>query len=108
MPSIISNPTFESEVELLQPGNQPVQKINFTFVHKTRKEIEKINDELEKNNDEDINKTIEIFMKVVKDWDYDEEFNKENIAILDQNNPIALREIYTTYLNEVMGYRRKN
>lgn len=98
---LVAEPTFKSTVFIPRPGQENGQ-IELTFKHYKLNDITKFEDELKDKS------VVEFVMKIVTDWNLEEEFNKNNIDILLNNYPAAVQAITDTYYKEIFGQREKN
>lgn len=98
---LVAEPTFKSNVFIPRPG-QVNGQIELTFRHYKLSDITKFEEELK-------GKTVsELVMKIVTDWNLEEEFNQDNLDILLNNYPAAAKAITDTYYKEIFGQREKN
>ncbi|PRD13974.1 phage tail assembly chaperone [Pantoea coffeiphila] len=93
-------PTFKANVTIPRAGEDD-GVLTFTFHHKPLKELV----ELEKLE----GKTATDFLaEIIAGWALPEAFSSENLSILLENYPAAMRTITETYYRELMGHREKN
>lgn len=97
---LTAEPTFKTKVGIPVPGAKPAE-IEFTFRHKTRAEATAW---IEQPAGED----ADALMQIVVGWELDDEFNRENMALLCDQYGGASREIVNVYLRELAGTRAKN
>ena len=97
--SIIPNPTFDLIVNLNDDDDHQVP-VKFTFNHKTRSTLEEF---LKK----DLTYT-DMIMDIVSGWDFEEEFNRENVELLLENRMSSGNKIISNYISSLSGTRVKN
>lgn len=98
---IKAEPTFEEKVGIPVPGKGVVD-VMFTFKHRTKDEFKKF---IAESKDVD---GVEYVLKVASGWEFTDDFNKKNIAMLLQNYHGAENAIATTYTKSLIGARVKN
>lgn len=94
-------PTFKTKVGISVPGKGKVPT-EFTFRHKTRKEVLAWIEESKDMKDADL------IVDIATGWELEDEFNAENISALCEAYSSAGGEIVTAYLQELSGARAKN
>lgn len=98
---LIANPTFTTKVAIPVAGGDAIP-MAFTFKHRTRTELDAFGKGLAQQSDADA------FLEMLTGWEFDEEFNKENIELLLQNYQGAAMAVYDTYKNELVKAKVKN
>jgi Domain of unknown function (DUF1789). len=93
-------PTFKANVTIPRAGDDD-GVLTFTFNHKPLKELA----ELEKLDGKSL---TDFLMDIIAGWALPDEFNAENLAILLENYPSAIKAIPEVYYRELMGQREKN
>lgn len=93
-------PTFKANVTIPRAGDDD-GVLTFTFNHKPLKELA----ELEKLDGKSL---TDFLMDIIAGWALPDEFNAENLAILLENYPRAIKVIPEVYYRELMGHREKN
>lgn len=111
--SIVHNPTFVAKVKVPRVGGEPLE-VDFTFKYKKRTEFTEIiekwkkgADELQSVADSDLREAteaeiayqIEQIKDIVEGWDFEEEFNEENIRELVESSPMVSLAIVSAYQN---------
>lgn len=97
------DPTFEKTVQISLPDGS-IGEIGIEFNHLGKKAWEKIISELKESDDFDLN----VVLRLVKNWNLNEPFNRENVAKLLDNYPRAGGEIIEIWGNSIFGEREKN
>lgn len=98
---LCADPTFKAPVPIPVPGAKP-SSVEFTFKHRTKKEVADWGNSLNKKTD------LSMLKEIVLGWELDDEFNDENITKLCENYAGAAYAIFETYLEELRGARVKN
>ena len=98
-------PTFKAKVAIPVAGGTPVD-VEFTFKHRTRKQLADQMAELQKAQDSTDDVTV--IMSAVEGWELDDDFNAANVERLLQNYHGAGPEIMRTYGLQLMGARLGN
>lgn len=98
---LVPSPTFTAKASIPVAGGADVP-MGFTFKHRTRTELDEFGKGLAKQSDADA------FMDMLTGWEFDEEFNKENIELLLQNYQGAALAVYDTYKTELVKAKAKN
>lgn len=93
-------PTFKANVTIPRAGEDD-GVLTFTFNHKPLKELV----EQEKMEGKSV---TDFLLEIIAGWALPEAFNAENLALLLENYPAAVRAISETYYRELMGQREKN
>lgn len=118
---IKQNPTFKTKVSIPVVGGDPVE-VEFEFKYKNRKELaemyDKWSDEAEKLKLEDVTllelteQEIGLQVMQVKDlvvgWEYEDEFNDENIEELVSISVDIVKAITDTYQEAYIKARQGN
>lgn len=95
------DPQFKASVDIPVAGGKP-SPVEFVFKHRTVSQL----DEFVRSR-EDV-KDIDTVMDLAAGWNLTDEFNRENVETLLQNYGGAAMAIYNTYIEELVGARRKN
>lgn len=95
MPELKLNPkpTFKAKVEIQVHGEEKPTAVWFTFKHRTRDQLDGW-----LNTDAP---DIDAILDAAEGWDLSEPFNRENVALLDQNYQGAARAILRKYAEEL-------
>ncbi|WP_447855507.1 phage tail assembly chaperone [Enterobacter sp. WI-ESBL-E8] len=93
-------PTFKANVTIPRAGDED-GVLTFTFNHKPLKELA----DLEKLEGKT---ATDFLMEIISGWALPDAFNAENLSVLLQNYPAAMKAIPETYYRELMGQREKN
>ncbi|HAV1813136.1 TPA: hypothetical protein JG921_004433 [Enterobacter hormaechei subsp. steigerwaltii] len=93
-------PTFKANVSIPRAGDED-GLLTFTFNHKPLKELA----DLEKLEDKT---ATDFLMEIISGWALPDKFNAENLSLLLENYPAAMKAIPETYYRELMGQREKN
>ncbi|NUU68424.1 hypothetical protein HQN64_20270 [Enterobacteriaceae bacterium BIT-l23] len=93
-------PTFKANVKIPRAGAEDGE-LTITFRHKPLKELSAI-EKLDGKT------AVDFMMEIIDGWALPDEFNAENLEILLENYPSALRTIPETYYRELTGNREKN
>ena len=101
MLSINADPTFDMEVKIPVPG-KGCHPVNFTFKHLKKSDFEKLVDQSKEEADE------KIVSKLVKDWDFQEEYTQSNLKKMLDSYPSAAYAIFESYIAEYARVREKN
>lgn len=118
---IKQNPTFKSKVSIPVVGGSPIE-VEFEFKYRTRKELaemyDKWSDEAEKLKVEDVTllelteQEIGLQVMQIKDlvvgWEYEDEFNDENIEELVNISVDIVKAITDTYQDAYIKVRQGN
>ncbi len=94
-------PTFKLKVDIPIPGQKP-EKVELTFRHRTREELDTYLRALPGRDE------VDILKDVLVGWELGDVFNDANLAKMNQNYPAAFRAIHDAYLEELAGIARKN
>lgn len=95
------NPTFVSMVKIPVPGDA-AQEVEFTFVHKSAKDIKAFYADMA-NND------FSAISKIIVGWNgVDSDFSEDALSIFLDNYPRASAAIFSTYNRELLGVAEKN
>lgn len=92
-------PTFKANVSIPRAGDED-GVLTFTFNHKPLKELA----DLEKLEGKT---ATDFLMEIISGWALPDTFNAENLSLLLENYPAAMRAIPETYYRELMGQREK-
>ena len=113
---IANNPTFKSKVSIPRVGGSEIE-VEFEFKYLTRKQLASIYEEwqaklAELNITDDTTLTeltdieVELQIKQLKDivigWDFDDEFNDENIEQLVETSVFAAKTVIESYQEAYM------
>lgn len=93
-------PTFKANVSIPRPGEDD-GILTFTFNHKPLKELSEI-EQLEGKT------AVDFLTEITVAWALPDTFSRENLEVLLDNYPSALKAIISTYYRELMGNREKN
>jgi hypothetical protein len=96
-----ANPFFAAPVAISVPGAADV-KVEFTFKHRTRDELDSF---LKTAGDL---KDADLILAVATGWELDDPYTKENIALLVQNYISSPKAVFSAYLEELVKAREKN
>lgn len=99
--SLQPNPTFHAEV-VISPAGGPDVKIDFTFKHRTRAELDAFVAASANRPDADS------ILEMCTAWELTDPFTRESLELLTQNYISASRAIFDTYVDELTKGRRKN
>ncbi len=94
--------TFKAKAFIPVAGSPDIA-VEFTYKYRTSKELASVGAEIDKAET-----VAEQVMLVASGWELDDEFNDENVTLLVEQRPGALRAIVDTYLKESFGAREKN
>ena len=113
---IANNPTFKSKVSIPRVGGSEIE-VEFEFKYLTRKQLAAIDEEWQAKLSE-LNITdettlseltdieVELQIKQLKDivvgWDFDDEFNDENIEQLVETSVFAAKTVIESYQEAYM------
>jgi len=101
-------PTFKAQVEIPVAGVKPV-KMEFTFRHRTRKELDVYLADLRAKQAEGGNADeVAAVMDVAIGWENDEPFNAENVGEFLDSYHKAAWAIGNAYITELMQAREGN
>lgn len=98
--SLQPKPTFKATVKIPRPGDADGE-LTFTFKHRKLDEVREL---LKSEAVPD----VQFITEIADGWALPEEFSRENIDVLMQNYPAAMKAITATYYNELLGNREKN
>ena len=98
---LIANPVFKAKVLIPVAGGEPVP-MEFTFKHMTKTALDEFGKGLAQKTDADA------FMEMLTGWEFEEEFNKESVALLLENYMGAALAVYDTYKTELVKTKVKN
>lgn len=109
---ILQNPTFKEKVKIPRIGGEPIE-VEFEFKYLVRKELAKIYDgwqdklkELYNPEDEktlsdltDVEIAFQVMQlkDIVVGWDFEDEFNDENIEALVETSVLAAKTVVEAY-----------
>lgn len=93
-------PIFKANVSIPRAGDDD-GVLTFTFRHKPVKELASL-ESLEGKT------TIDFLHEITEGWALPDDFNRENLEMLLDNYPGAMKAIVTTYYRELTGNREKN
>lgn len=115
-----TDPTFKAEVGLHMPGKGSA-KIVLEFKARTRRELDEFQQQLAKDaeafreltvGEPTLEQTMRAeakqIMGVAVGWNLPAAFNEDNLLILLDNTPNAMRVILDAYLRELVGARAGN
>lgn len=98
--TLAPNPTFKANVKIPRAGAGDGE-LTFTFRHKPLNELA----QLEKLDDKT---ALDFLEEITAAWALPDEFSRENLEVLLNNYPGALKAITETYYRELLGNREKN
>lgn len=112
--NFIPNPTFSFPLMVEIPGSDQPAKLDMTFKHlkpkqwnavyaETQAKIEKA-----KDNDEQLDVMVEAIKKLAVGWEWEQEFNDENIRATIENYPSFYATMIRQYGEELWGVRVKS
>lgn len=93
-------PTFKANVTIPRAGDDD-GVLTFTFNHKPLKELA----DLEKLEGKT---ATDFLMEIIAGWALPDAFNADNLGVLLENYPAAMKAIPETYYRELLGQREKN
>ncbi|ELY4544122.1 hypothetical protein SNN69_002875 [Cronobacter sakazakii] len=93
-------PTFKANVTIPRAGDED-GVLTFTFKHHSLDNLAQLEKADEKT-------AADFLMDIVTGWALPDEFSRENLEILLNNYPGALKAITETYYRELLGNREKN
>ena len=93
-------PTFKADVTIPRAGEDD-GILTFTFRHKPVKELAAL-EEIEGKT------AIDFLTEITESWALPDEFSHENLEMLLDNYPGAMKAIVGTYYRELTGNREKN
>ncbi|BBQ83451.1 hypothetical protein WP3W18E02_19800 [Klebsiella sp. WP3-W18-ESBL-02] len=93
-------PTFKADVKIPRAGAEDGE-LTFTFKHMPLDQLS----QLEKL---DGKTALDFITDITAAWALPEKFTRENLEVLMNNYPGALKSITATYYRELLGNREKN
>ncbi|VYU55938.1 hypothetical protein [Metakosakonia massiliensis] len=93
-------PTFKADVTIPRAGEED-GKLTFTFRHKPIKELAALETMEGKT-------AVDFLHEITEGWALTDEFSRDNLEILLDNYPGAMKAIVSTYYRELTGNREKN
>lgn len=93
-------PVFKAHVNIPRAGEED-GVLTFTFKHKPVKELAEL-ESLEGKT------AVDFLLDITEGWALPDEFNRENLEVLLDNYPGAMKAIVSTYYQELTGNREKN
>ena len=96
------NPTFKAKVKIPVPGADKEPEVEFTFKFRDRDELAAL---LERAKDQELIKTV---MEMTAGWDLSDEFNADNVGLLDRTYIGALGRVIEAYWNQHTKALEKN
>ena len=112
--NFIPNPTFSFDLLVEVPGQDNPSKLKMTFNHLTPKKWNEIYAETQvkmneaNDNDEQLKVMAEAVKQLATGWEWEHEFNDENIVATLQNYPSFYAGMIRQYGEELWGVRAKN
>jgi hypothetical protein len=99
---IAADPTFDRKVGIpLKDGTRTLD-VTFTFRHRTKDELDAfLKDKASMSN-------VDAVLAMVVGWEFDDEFNRENVERLLQMHIGAVQAIPTAYVAGLYGVRLGN
>ena len=104
---LLADPTFEAPVAIPVAGGKSVE-VPFTFKHRTKTQYAEWLDSLGKRKGKGAAGDLDTFLDMVVGWKIDEEFNRENAAILLEQRMGVAQATFDVYLTELTKAREKN
>lgn len=113
---IANNPTFKSKVSIPRVGGDEIQ-VEFEFKYLTRKELAKVYDgwqekltdlnitddtTLSELTDIEVELQIKQLKDIVQGWDFEDEFNDDNIEQLVETSVFAAKTVIEAYQEAYM------
>lgn len=96
-----AEPTFNAVVDFPMHGGKTVP-VELTFKHRTKSELDVWKTSGEGKSE------VDIFMECVVGWSIEEEFTRENVAILLENFVSVSFAVWAAYAKELLNARAKN
>ncbi|WP_318387713.1 phage tail assembly chaperone [Enterobacter sp.] len=93
-------PTFKADVTIPRAGDED-GVLTFTFRHKPIKELAAL-ETLEGKT------ALDFLTEITEGWALPDEFSRDNLEVLLDNYPGAMKAIVATYYRELTGNREKN
>ncbi|HGM5490631.1 TPA: phage tail assembly chaperone [Serratia fonticola] len=112
--NLTPNPTFKVDVNIPRAGDSD-GVLTFTFKHKKRSELEKLEKALREASEEQLSSgsysnlpMTDFLREICATWTLPDELNQESLITLLDNYPRAFDAIATAYTKELMAVREKN
>lgn len=99
--TLVAAPTFSAKVGIPVAGGEPLE-VKMTFRHRTRDDLEAWRGTLEGKSD------VDACLDMVTGWEFEEELNADNVALLFQHRIGAPLVIFQTYMRELREAKRGN
>lgn len=99
--TLTPNPTFKASVSVHIPGGEK-GKIEFTFKHRSKKQIEELFKSLEGKQD------VDLLLDIAEGWELKEPLNRDTAADFLDNYFDAGPSVFNTYLRELTAGRLGN
>jgi hypothetical protein len=96
------DPTFKAKVKIPVPGEAKEPEVEFTFRFRDRDDLAAL---LERAKEQDLVKTA---LEMVTAWELVDEFNEENMRLLDKTYIGALGRLVESYWGEHTKALEKN
>ena len=93
-------PTFKADVKIPRAGDDD-GVITFNFRHKPLKELAALETMEGKT-------AVDFLVEIIEGWALPDTFSQENLEVLLDNYPGAMKAIVRTYYSELTGNREKN
>ena len=93
-------PTFKANVSIPRAGDED-GVLTFTFNHKPLKELAALETMEGKT-------AVDFLVEITEGWALPDAFSQENLEVLLDNYPGAMKAIVRTYYSELTGNREKN
>lgn len=95
------DPTFKRKVGLTTHDGKVVE-VEFTFMHRTREGVKKLEDEIKGLDD------VAVIQLVATGWELEDEFTADNLRTLADNYLSASVEVFHEYVRALNGARLGN
>lgn len=95
------DPTFKRKVGLTTHDGKVVE-VEFTFKHRTRDAVKKLEEEVKGLDD------VQVIQLVADGWELEDEFNVDNLRELADNYLAASIEVFHEYVRALNGARLGN
>lgn len=102
---LTADPTFTAKVGIPIAGGEPATVL-FTFKHRTQDELKEFVKELQSGKKP--TSDVDMLMSIACGWDLEDEFNRENVALMTQMYHAAAQAISEKYAEELTQARLKN
>lgn len=99
--TLTPNPTFKASVSINVPGGEPGE-VEFTFKHRTKKQIEELFKSLEGKQD------VDLLLDIAEGWSFKEPLDRDSAAQFLDNYFDAGHSVFNAYLRELTAGRLGN